>query len=221
MKRRGVTVLELMITLTIVLVVTGLSALLLSSTSRAALRTTMRTEMQQQALVAVQRLITDLRRSCCSGVGIRSGSAPLAVAICPLSQPGLRAGSQSGVLNNGELLWSDFYQIYSYDAGARTLNYREWPPGNPVPSADELDITKPRRLAPGRIAEILNVPAGRQLTLVTGLAAFEIRYPPGGSDALMIQPVTFKLTLERRGNTGRNVPESYVYERSFFLPEQR
>ena len=123
------TVLELLITMTVVLVVTGLTALLLQSTSRAALRTTMRTEMQQQALVAIQRLVTDLRRSCCAGVSIRSGAAPVALAICPLSQPDLRAGSQTGVLNNGELLWSDFYQIYWYDASAQKLIYREWPPG--------------------------------------------------------------------------------------------
>ena len=213
MKRRAVTLLELLITMTIVLVVTGLTALLLSSTSRAALRITMRSEMQQQALTAMQRMITDLRRSCCSGVAIRSGAAPLAVAICPLKG--------SGVLNNGELLWSDVFQIYWYDSNAKTLNCREWPPGNPAASSEEMDITKPRRLAPGRIAGIVNAPAGRQLTLITGLTAFEISYPPGGSDALMIQPVTFKLTLERKGNTGHKAPETYTYQRSFFLPEQR
>ncbi|MBN9418877.1 hypothetical protein ABS71_16160 [bacterium SCN 62-11] len=213
MKRRGVTLLELLITMTIVLVVTGLTALLLSSTSRAALRITMRSEMQQQALTAMQRLLTDLRRSCCSGVAIRSGAAPVAVAICPLKG--------SGVLNNGELSWSDIFQIYWYDGSAKTLNCREWPPGAPAATLEELDITKPRRLAPGRIAAILNVPAARQFTLVTGLTSFEISYPPGGSDVLMIQPVTFKLTLERKGNTGRNTPEVYTYQRSFFLPEQR
>ncbi len=215
------TVLELLITMTVVLVVTGLTALLLQSTSRAALRTTMRTEMQQQALVAIQRLVTDLRRSCCAGVSIRSGAAPVALAICPLSQPDLRAGSQTGVLNNGELLWSDFYQIYWYDASAQKLIYREWPPGNPVATAEELDVTKPRRLTPGRIAEILNAPLGRHLTLMTGVTGFEISYPPGGSDLLMVQPVSLKVTLQRKGNTGHVDPETYTYRRTFFLPEQR
>ena len=221
MKRRGATVLELLISMTVVLVVTALTALLLQSTSRAALRTTLRTEMQQQALVAIQRLVTDLRRSCCSGVAIRSGAPPLALAICPMSQPGLRAGSQSGVLNNGELLWSDFYQIYWYDSSAQALKYREWPPGNPVATAEEMDVTRPRRLTGGRIAEILNLPAGRELKLITGLTGFEITYPPGGSDLLMVQPVSIKVTLQRKGNTGHVDPESYTYRRTFFLPEQR
>jgi hypothetical protein len=221
MRRRGATVLEMLITLTIVLVVTALSSLLLQSTSRATIRTTLRCEMQQTAFVAIQRLLTDLRRSCCSGISIRSGAAPLAIAICPMSQPGLRSGSQTGVLNNGELLWSDFFQIYSYDASAQTLNYREWPPGNPAPTAEESDVTKPRRLAPGRIAAILNTPASRQVTLISGLTNFEITYPPGGSDLLVIQPVTIKVTLQRKGNTGHPEPETYTYRRSFFLPEQR
>ncbi|MBX3172451.1 MAG: hypothetical protein KF760_33915 [Candidatus Eremiobacteraeota bacterium] len=213
MKPRGATVLELLIAMTIMLVVSALLALLLQSTSRAALRTTMRTEMQQQALVAVQRLLTDLRRSCCAGVSIRSGASPLAIAICPMGQ--------EGVLNNGSLLWSDFYQIYSYDAGARTLNYREWPPGSPTATADELDVTKPRRLSSGRLAEVLNHPPARQLTLMTGVAAFEITYPPGGSDLLLVQPVSVKVVLQRRGNTGHSQPETFTYRRTFFLPEQR
>ena len=221
MRRRGASVIEMIITLTIVLVVTAIGALLMQSTSRATIRTTLRTEMQQQALVAIQRLVTDLRRSCCAGVAIRSGAAPQAIAICPMSQPGLRSGSQTGVLNNGELLWSDFFLIYSYDAAAKTLNYREWPPGNPAPNTEESDVTKPRRLAPGRIAEILNIPAFRQGTLISGLSEFEISYPPGGSDLLMIQPVTLKVVLQRRGATGRPEPETFTYRRSFFLPEQR
>lgn len=221
MRRRGATMLEMLITLTIVSVVATLTALLLQRVSRATARTTLRTEMQQQALTAVQRLVTDLRGSCCSGVAVRSSAAPLAIAICPLSQPGRRAGSQSAVLNNGELLWSDFFQIYAYDSNAKTLSYREWPPGSPTPTAAELDVTKPRRLTPGRLADILNNPPARQMTLVSGLRSFEVSYPPGGSDLLLVQPLTIKLVLERRGNTGHTAPELFTYRRTVFMPEQR
>lgn len=213
--------LELVITIALTLLVTSLSALFLQSSSRALTRTTMRSEMQQQALIAMQKLLTDLRRSCCAGIAIRSDVAPRALAICPLSQPGLRAGSSTAVLNNGELLWSDFFLIYFYDAQNQTLNYREWPPGNPTAATDELDITKPRRLTTTRIAQILSLPATRQLTLVTGLTGFDIIYPPGGSDLLLIQPLTIKLTLQRKGNTGRPQPETFTYQRSVFIPEQR
>lgn len=221
MSRRGISVLEIVIALTIVLVVSSIGALLLQSSSRAAIRTTLRTEMQQQALIAMQRLVTDLRRSCCSGVSIRSGAAPIAIAICPLSQARLRAGAQPGVANSGELLWSDFFMLYSYDAAAHTLNYREWPPGGPAPTAEEIDPTRPRRLAAGRIAQILNDAPLRPVILLSGLTAFEISYPPGGSDLLLIQPVTLKITLQRKGNTGHPEPETYTYQRSVFLPEQR
>ncbi|MBS2035973.1 hypothetical protein JST97_13370 [bacterium] len=220
-QRRGTTVLEMIIALTIVLVVSSIGALLLQSSSRAAIRTTLRTEMQQQALVAMQKILTDLRRSCCSGISIRSGASPQAIAICPLSQAGLRAGSQPGVANSGELLWSNFFLIYSYDAVAHTLNYREWPPSGPSPTPEETDPTRPRKLSPGRIAQILNIPSTRPVTLLTGLSQFEISYPPGGSDLLLIQPITLKVTLQRKGNTGHPEPETYTYRRSFFLPEQR
>lgn len=221
MKRRGATMLELLIAMTIVSVVATLTALLLQRVSRATLRTTLRTEMQQQALTAVQRMITDLRGSCCSGVAVRSSAAPLALAICPLSQPGRRAGSQSAVLNNGELLWSDFFQIYAYDSSAQVLTYREWPPGAPTPTAAELDVTKPRRLTAGRLADILNNSPARQVTLITGLRSFEISYPPGGSDLLLVQPLTIKMVLGRKGNTGHNAPELFTYKRTVFMPEQR
>ena len=67
----------------------------------------------------------------------------------------------------------------------------------------------------------MNAPLGRHLTLMTGVTGFEISYPPGGSDLLMVQPVSLKVTLQRKGNTGHVDPETYTYRRTFFLPEQR
>ena len=118
-------------------------------------------------------------------------------------------------LNAGEM------PAQALDASAQSLNYREWPPGNPVPTNAETDPIRPRRLTSGRLAEILNVPAGRKLTLITGMTGFEISYPPGGSDLLMVQPVSLKVTLQRKGNTGHVLPETFTYRRTFFLPEQR
>lgn len=49
---------------------------------------------------------------------------------------------------------------------------------------------------------------------MTGVTGFEISYPPGGSDLLMVQPVSLKVTLQRKGNTGYVDPETYTYRRT-------
>lgn len=225
--RRGVTLLELTVSATVLIVVTVLGALLLVRTTNVTLKGTLRVEMQQQAVQALNRIVNDMRKSTAAGISVRSGNPPRAIAICPLSQPELRAGQQPAVQGDGKLRWSSFFLLYWHDGSAARLQYREWPPpgtappGTVVPTPEEIAILGPRRLSPARLAEVLNGAPGREVTVVSGVTAFNLTYPPTGSDEEYVQPLTIQLVQQRRGNTGLRAPETFTYTRTVFLAEQR
>jgi len=218
---RGVTLMELMFTSAILLVVTSLMALLLVRTSRASLRGVLRVEMQQQAVVAMQHILGAMKKSCCAGISVRSGPAPRAICVCPISQPGLRAGEPAPVQNDGILRWSSFFLIYYHDPTRRQIRHREWPPGSVLPTSLETDRSNPRRLDADRLAEVLAGSASRESVLASGVTAFNLTYPPGGTDELYVQPLTIQIVQQREGNTGHGQPEVFSYSRTIFLAEQR
>jgi hypothetical protein len=199
MRRAGATVMELLITLGIILIVAAITSLLLLRTTRATIRGTLRVEMQQQGVLAMQRILGDMRKSACTGISLRSGADPRAIGICTLSQPGRRSG----------------------EPPPQQLRYREWPPGSVSATSLETSIANSRRLAPARLAQVLTGSAPRETIVVSGVTDFRLSYPPSGSDDLYIQPLTIQIVQERRGNTGHSQPERFTYTRTIFLPEQR
>ncbi len=221
MARKGMSLLEMMFTVGVLLVVTSLGALLLIRTTRATLRGTMRVDMQQQAVVAMQHIFTAMRKSSCAGISIRSGPAPRAICVCPISQPELRAGEPAPVQADGVIRWSSFFLIYYYDEARQQIRHREWPIGSVPATALETSIKGPRRLAADRLAEVIAGTAPRESVLASGVTAFNLSYPSGGTDDLYVQPLTVQIVQERKGNTGHSKPETFTCTRSIFLAEQR
>jgi type II secretory pathway pseudopilin PulG len=221
--RRAFTLIELTITAVVLLVVTALGALLLARTLKVSTRGTLQAEMQQQAVTALNRLVTDMRKSSAAGISVRSGAAPKAIAICPLSSAELRPGQPPPVKEDGTLVWSSFFLIYHYDESRQQLRYREWPPGLVAATSEEESTVSPRRLSPARLAAVLGSPPPREEVVATGVVAFNVGYPPGsgGSDELYVQPLTLQIVQQRLGNTGGRDPERFTYTRTVFLPEQR
>lgn len=219
--KRAFTLLELLVTMTLLTLVVALGLAFLLPVLRASTRGTLRVEMEQQATVAMNRLVTDLRRTSVSGLSLRSGPDPVAVAACPVSGPDLRAGQPGPVQPDGTVVWSDFFILYSWTAAEAKLKRREWPPGAPSPGPLETSILNPRHLSADRMAEILAQPAPREIVLATGVKSFEIVPAPGGTDTLVMQPVAFKLVLERKGNTGHEKPEQFTMIRTLYLRNQK
>lgn len=219
--RRGTTLIEVLVTTGLVFLVVGLAALLLVRTTRATLRGTMRVEMQQQGVLALEKVLAAMRLSCSGGVSVRSGAQPRAVAVCPVSSPTLRSGEPSPLQADGRLRWSSFFQIFYHHEASRQLRFREWPPGSVPASALETSRALPRRLSPARLAEVLSGSASREAVLVSGVTEFNLTYPPGGSDDQYIQPLTLQIVQQREGNTGHGRPEVFTCTRTVFLAEQR
>ena len=212
---RGFSQIEMVIATAVVLVVTTLIALFLSVTTRATMRGTLRVEMQQQAVVATQQILTAMRKSTSGGISVRSGTAPRAIAVCPLSQ------DSAPVQGDGTLRWAKFFYIYYLDDSSHQLRLRQWPPGSVAATADEQIISAPRRLLPDRLATVLAGSSPRENVLASGVKEFNLTYPPGGSDDTYVQPLTIQLILQRKGLTGHPEPETFTYTRTIFLPEQR
>ncbi len=218
--RTGATLIELLIVAGVLLVISAVGFSLLLKTSQATQRGSLRVEMQQQAQVSMAKLVDDMKHSCCAGVSVRS-TAPKAIAICPVSRPDVRAGELSPVQADGVLRWSSFFQFYYYDAPSQEFRYAEWPNGSVVATALETSILNPRRLGVDRMAAILSGSLTHPKRLATGVTQFDLLHPSGGSDALYIQPLTIKMTLQRRGNTGNTAAEMFTLARTVFLEDQR
>jgi len=219
--RRGMTLIELLTTSALVLLVVGLAALLLVRTTRATLRGTMRVDMQQQGVLALEKMLTCMRRSCSGGISVRSGDQPRAIAVCPISSPTLRSGEPAPLQADGRLRWSSFFQIFYYHEASRQLRFREWPPGSVPASTLETSRAFPRRLSPARLAEVLTGSTPREAVLASGVREFNVTYPPGGSDDMYVQPLTLQIVQQREGNTGHGRPEVFTCTRTVFLAEQR
>lgn len=221
MRPRGLTFLELLFASGLGLVIAALAGLLLLRTTRATLRGTMRVEMQQQGLLALEKIQASMRRSCAAGISLRSGASPRAIAICPISSPDLRSSEPPPLQADGKLRWSSFFQIFHHHPDRRQLLFREWPPGSEPASSLETSRALPRRLSPNRLAQVLAGSTPREVVLATGVTEFNLLHPPGGSDDLYVQPLTLQLVLQREGNTGHGRPEVFTCTRTIFLPEQR
>ncbi len=216
----GTTLIELLVVSGVLLIIGTVGFSLFLKTSQATQRGTLRVEMQQQAQVSLGKLVDDMKHSCCAGVSVRS-TAPKAIAICPVSRPDLRPGELAPVQTDGIVRWSSFFQFYHYDAPTQELRYREWPAGSVVATAQETSVLNPRRLSIDRIAEVLTGSGTNSKRLASGVTGFELIHPAGGSDAVYIQPLTIKMTLERRGNTGHSAAEVFAVTRTVFLEDQR
>lgn len=220
MSRSGATLIELLVVSGVLLIIGTVGFSLMLKTSQATQRGTLRVEMQQQAQVSLSKLVDDMKHSCCAGVSVRS-TAPKAIAICPVSRPDLRLGELEPVQADGVVRWSSFFQFYHYDGLTQEFRYQEWPAGSVVATAQETSVLNPRRLGVDRIAEVLAGSGSNSKRLANGVTGFDLIHPAGGSDGLYIQPLTIKLTLERRGNTGNSAAEIFTVSRTVFLDDQR
>ena len=202
--RRGFSLLEIVVVCVLLSMVMLLGVRFLVPTLRISAKGTLRVQMQQTAVTALNKLVADYEASSPAGIGTRSG-APVAVSICKLDR----------VQGDGTDVWSNHFIIYYCDIPTRQLRRREWPPGEPPATTEETSILKARRLLPDRIAAIVAEPAPVQTILAVDVESFRILHPPGGDDNELVQPLRFQLTLKR------NDADTLTCTRSAYVRNQR
>lgn len=193
---------------------------------RASTRGSIRVDLQQEAIHALSSLCSEMQRSSPSGISLNSSTNPIAVAVCPLSRPASRAGEPAPVQPNGTLVWSSFFSLYYVEPASGEFRLQEWPPVGASamlnPTAAESDTARPRRLDPLRLRQVIaSGQAAPFSVLARGVRKFQILYPTGGTDLLYIQPVTFRLTLGRTGNTGETQEQRFIYSRTVSVCNER
>ena len=182
MKRRGVTLVEVMVGATLFLLVTALTFGYLIPATKAANRARVKSHLQQTATVVLAKIREAVSTTSPSGFSW-STEPPVAVAFNPVEelQP-----------SNGLLRWSANYLVFWWEESAETL----WTAEFTGTTDSEASILKAKRLSPQRLRDVIG-PISKRRTLARGVTRFSVNH--AGGDTALIQPVLVEVTLHQPG----------------------
>lgn len=183
----------------------GLGFSYLVPSLRASARSSVRVEMEQQALIAMTRLVQDFANTNVGGVSL----APKVLALQPLQ----------GVRDDGVQVWQRQIVVYAVD-GTDLVRFL-YPPDPDVPGPLDLGLrnVRPQRLAEPVLASVAEADGVRRERLATGVKALQVQHTGGAAG--IGQPLTVTLKMEREAATGRLEPERWTLSRTMFLRSQR
>ena len=192
MRKRGVTLVEVLVGATLFLLVTALTFGYLIPATKAANRARVKSHLQQTATVVLAKLREAASRTSPAGFSW-STEPPAAVAFNPVEelQP-----------SNGILRWSDSYEIFWWEQSAETL----WTADFVGATSSEASILKAKRLYPDRLREVV-ASLTKKRALAKGVTSFTVSHD--GDDSALIQPVVVQVTLHQPGFS-----DSPIVERS-------
>lgn len=180
----GLTLIEVMVAAALTLLMLGLVYAYLVPSIGSAYKLQQRSHLQQNAVIALARIES-------AATETSPGGFSWTEKACGFNEAGeLDPGT-------GFLSWSDRFELFWWDTSDLTLRWKEWPPGPPAASADELSILSPKRLQPDRLTEVVEAVAPNKI-LATGVKLFKVSHQ--GADALE-QPVEIELVLQEADET--------------------
>lgn len=186
MRARGVTLVELLVGATLLVLVFVLTFGYLIPATKAAYRYRTRSHLHQLAVVVLARLEEAAGTTAPGGLSW-SESDPVALGFNPVDR--VQAG-------NAALLWTNRFELFWWDQSAQALKHTNWPPGPPTQEAGESSILKAKRLSRSRIREItLNAPQSR--VLAEGVTGFSVTH--AGDESTLIQPVKVSIEITETG----------------------
>jgi type II secretory pathway pseudopilin PulG len=209
-KNRGFSLLETVF-------VVGLASLLLTvafrlanSFLRVARTESLRSEIQQSAIISLGRILTDCSMTLPGGISIKE-SNPVSLAINPY-----QVGMDGSVVDGAGLVtWSDRYCVYTWDSGSREFLRFEWNPSSPSELNDYASPVRPKRLAPDFLGNLASVARPTRTTRLASQVRF-FQILPVGSEKLVRQPLQFVIEIERQA-PGRTQPLFFRYARTAFM----
>lgn len=203
--RRGFTLLEVLVAAVLTLLVMGVAFGYLVPAWRASARIQTRVELQQSAVVALDRLTAELKTSAPGGVTLSDG-VPRILAINPVEK----------VQGNGLVVWKSSYILYVFE-GDR-LERIEWPPGGPAASPSQQLPTRAKRLPRSQLVAIASAGDVARRQVAGDVVDFSWTHP--GSPDVFTQPLTFRLELSR-ATSAQPQAERVVLQRSVHLVNQQ
>ncbi|MFN8608074.1 MAG: type II secretion system protein [Vulcanimicrobiota bacterium] len=209
MRQRAMSLLETLLAGALLTMVMGLVLSFLIPTFRNSSRGGLRVEMQQQASLALEKLVIDLEHG-----------APASVSILPAplgtdEVSGVAVQRMDGFTSSGTQVWETSLVVYYWLPKTGTLKREIWNNGRqPSLSVTLLDY-HPARITRQDLLDIINDGSGPEFNLARGVTRFSVDYPPPPAQ----QPYRIQLTLER-SPMGQSANEVLALDRALTLRNQ-
>lgn len=215
-RSRGLTLAELLICIFLLIIVMGLSFNFLIPALRLSTLGLLRVGMEEEAMLALNRVGSDLQMTTPNGVTI-SYSSPCAIAAnWFVVNP-----SRQVVDSTGLIQWEQQFHVSYLDVASGELRNRIWPstpPGSGDPALPPALATgvNPKKLAPAAVL-LPGIVSDRSVCTILAHDVSQFVIEPAGANLELIQPLKFTLVIKRSGNTGSTQPQLLSYSRSVFL----
>lgn len=179
----AITLVELMVAAALTALIVTLAFGYLLPATRAASRVRLRGQLQQTAAVALNQITEAASKTSPGGFSWSIDGTVTGVAFNPLDD--IQAA-------NAAQRWSPSFTLFWWNATEAALRSKVWPPGSPVPTADEVSVTRAKRLWPSRLDEVALAPEPSRV-LARGVTGFKVKKQ--GGEGELIQPISIDLTL--------------------------
>lgn len=189
--RKGLSLVE-------VLVAAGLAVLLLTCflwflvPSLSAMgRSTAQSEVQQQAVLALERIEREVRRSTVSGVGLYPKAA-----VAVTAAPGLYLTPLQDVNDKGQPNWALEVVAVWWNRAERRLWIKGWPPKDPAGFSQDPVLSRPAHLSGAEFQTLVSSKNGTERSLAAGVVDFDLQHA-GGASPTLVGPLSLHIELER------------------------
>ena len=184
LRTRGFSLLEIMVSMTLALVVFGLTVSFLVSGFRYSGRFSAQGEIQQQLAAAFSRMEMELRTGTVTGLSTASDGQGVILSTVALED----------LTSSGAARWSDHAVVFVWDKATEKLWSKTWPPKPPVLAFvfDPVNLTPVPSSDLRAIADATN---GTEKILAIGVQLFQVTSPP-------TSPLSITLRASRNYNGG-------------------
>lgn len=149
-------------------------------TMRASVRGATRVELQQMAVIALNKISADLQNTAPAGLSL-STTPPVSMGIVRIST----------VMGDGRQVWEQKMIVYGLQ-GDRLIR-KEFPPGA---ASVTFSANAPVRVSASTLAGIAAEVSGKEQTIASGVMLFNVA--TAGTDGNVSDPVTITLGLKER-----------------------
>ncbi|MHB2019507.1 MAG: PilW family protein [Candidatus Xenobia bacterium] len=197
MRRRGMSLVELMIATAVGVIVLGMASTFLITSTRVSTRSLTRVTLEEEATLAMDRLVADIEQTVLMGISTYptdGTTAPVLISILPIETP----------LPDGRQRFGTHPIVYQWDGATFTRR---------IVDANSLNIkiseTTPINFPGTVLAQMVNLPGTQQQVLETGVTFFRVTQTGNA--------FTLTLHAERHANTGNVAPEAFTVNRCVAL----
>lgn len=189
--RKAFTLPELLVAFGLLAFLTLAFLQFLLPTLNAMARATAQSELQQQALLAFERIERELRTSASTAVGVLSQST-----VGAGQAPGLYLTPLQDVDGQGQANWEPKLLAVWWNPSSQRLLIKSWPPKDPPAFAQPPSVTRPAALSKLEFIDLTSGSNGSERFLAAGVSRFDVTH--GGTGMALVPPLELHIELERQ-----------------------